>query len=88
MYVIIKLDIKFILLGDIVSESSLIGDLAFTTSANGGVCLSKIQGNQIKIVTEDGGVRIASLYGGNVLINTECGDVNIGDAHGMVVTCA
>ncbi|XP_028399945.1 protein FAM185A-like [Dendronephthya gigantea] len=70
--------------GDIVSKSSLIGDLTFTTSANGGVCLSKIQGNQIKIVTEDGDVRVASLYGGDVLINTECGNVTIGDAHGNI----
>jgi predicted lipid-binding transport protein (Tim44 family) len=66
-------------------SDSLIGDLALTTSENGTIRLTKVQGTDVKINSKNGEVNISSLYGGNTLVNTQRGNVVIGDAHGKIL---
>lgn len=75
----------FVALGNIVSRSSLIGDLELQTCGNGFINLRKIQGNKFEMSTEHGRVGVSSLYGTHVTISTSRGHVDIGDAHGELV---
>ncbi|XP_046859833.1 uncharacterized protein LOC124453124 isoform X2 [Xenia sp. Carnegie-2017] len=70
--------------GNIVSRSSLIGDLELKTCGNGFINLRKIQGNKFEMSTEHGRVGVSSLYGTHVTISTSRGHVDIGDAHGEI----
>ena len=80
-----EVNVSYCFLGDILSESSLVGNLELTTNKDGCVHLGKIQGNDMKINCENGDVIISSLYGGDVLVNTQLGNVIIGDAHGKLI---